>query len=149
MLLFDTARRSVSFARAGHTPIIRRNQSEVDTLVPTGVALGLCAHNLFAELLAEYTVEYEPGETFILYSDGVSEAMNEKHEEFGEGRLHDIVAGTSDANVDALRNRILTRVEEFRGGAEQNDDITIVVVRIEKDVPRELPAPEPMEVARG
>ena len=113
--------------------------------MPTGVALGLCSRDLFAELLAEYTVEYEPGETFILYSDGVSEAMNEKHEEFGEGRLHDIVAGTSEANVEALRNRILSRVDEFRGNAEQNDDITIVVVRIEKDVPHALPAPEPME----
>jgi serine phosphatase RsbU (regulator of sigma subunit) len=133
MLLFDTARKSVSYARAGHTPIIRRGRSEVDSLVPNGVALGLCGHELFAELLQEYTVEYEPGETFILYSDGVSEAMNERRLEFGEGRLHDIIAGTSDSNPDALRNRILSQVETFRGDAEQNDDITIVVVRVEKE----------------
>jgi sigma-B regulation protein RsbU (phosphoserine phosphatase) len=146
MLLFDTARRSVSYARAGHTPIIRRGRSEVDSLVPNGVALGLCGQELFAELLQEYTVEYEPGETFILYSDGVSEAMNERRVEFGEGRLHDIIAGTTDPSADALRNRILTQVETFRGDAEQNDDITIVVVRVEKEsrehVERERPLRE-------
>ncbi len=148
MLLFDTSRRSVSYARAGHTPIIRRNQSEVDTLIPAGVALGLCSRDRFAETLQEYTVEYEPGEMFILYSDGVSEAMNERMEEFGEGRLHDIIAATTDPSIDGLRNKILSRVDEFRGNAEQNDDITILVVRIEKDVPTRIVAPLPLEAAR-
>jgi phosphoserine phosphatase RsbU/P len=149
MLLFDTARKSVSFARAGHTPIIRRNRSEVDALVPVGVALGLCARELFAELLQEYTVEYEPGETFILYSDGVSEAMNTVREEFGEGRLHDLIAGAaSDASADVLRSRILTQVENFRGDAEQNDDITLVIVRVDKEATERSSAPRSMQVAR-
>ncbi len=134
MLLFDTTRKSVSFARAGHTPIIRRNRSEVDTLIPAGVALGLCSGELFAELLQEYTVEYETGEMFILYSDGVSEAMNQQRDEFGEGRLHDLIsAAASDTTVETLRNRILTQVEMFRGTAEQNDDITVVVVQVDKE----------------
>ncbi len=142
MLLFDTTRKSVSFARAGHTPIIRRNRSAVDALVPTGVALGLCSRELFGELLQEYTVEYEPGETFILYSDGVSEAMNTRREEFGEGRLHDIISGAaSDTTVEVLRNRILTHVESFRGPAEQNDDITLMVVRVDKETAEATPVP--------
>lgn len=143
MLLFDTTRQSVSFARAGHTPIIRRNGRDVDTLIPTGVALGLCSRELFSELLQEYTVEYEPGETFILYSDGVSEAMNERREEFGEGRLHDVIRGAANPTADALRDRILTDIEKFRGTAEQNDDITLVVVRIEKEVHSSLLPPVP------
>jgi serine phosphatase RsbU (regulator of sigma subunit) len=147
MLLFDTTRKSVSFARAGHTPIIRRNRSEVDTLIPTGVALGLCSRELFGELLHEYTVEYEPGETFILYSDGVSEAMNEQRVEFGEGRLLDVIAATSDTSADAMRNRILTHVEAFRGDAEQNDDIMIVVVHIDKEMARPLDLAKPLQAA--
>lgn len=148
MLLFDTARRSVSFARAGHTPIIRRNRQEIDTLIPTGVALGLCSSELFEELLQEYTVEYEPGETFILYSDGVSEAMNASREEFGDGRLHDLIAGAaSDASVEALRNRIITQVEAFRGDAEQNDDITLLIVRVDKEGMEHTRQPRSVEVA--
>lgn len=149
MLLFDTTRKSVCFARAGHTPIIRRNRLEIDALIPNGVALGLCSRELFAELLQEYTVEYEPGETFILYSDGVSEAMNASREEFGEGRLHDLIAGaTSDASVDMLRNRILTHVEAFREDAEQNDDITLVIVRVDKDGVQRAPFPQALEAAK-
>jgi|GEM_PF-682966 len=131
MLLFDTERHTVTFARAGHTPIIRHSGSTVDTLTPAGVALGLCARSLFAELLQEYTVRYEPGETFILYSDGVSEAMNERREEFGEGRLLDLIAMESAPTAQALRDSIYAQVERFRGQAEQNDDLTIVVVKVE------------------
>jgi sigma-B regulation protein RsbU (phosphoserine phosphatase) len=133
LLLFDTARRTVSFARAGHTPMIRRNGPTVDTLTPAGIALGLAPQELFASSLHEYTVEYEPGETFILYSDGVSEAMNSRHEEFGDGRLLDVISAATSSGAEALCERILSHVEIFRGGAEQNDDITLVVIEIEKE----------------
>ncbi len=132
MLLFDTKRKSITFARAGHTPILRANGSQLDALVPDGVALGLCARPLFDDLLQEYTVEYEPGETFVLYSDGVSEAMNGDREEFGDGRLHDVIASASDPTVDGLRDSIISQVERFRGQADQNDDITVVVVKVER-----------------
>jgi len=134
MLLFDTKRRCVTYARAGHTPILRANGSKLDALVPDGVALGLCARDLFDELLHEYTVEYETGETFILYSDGVSEAMNDQRDEFGDGRLHDLIANASNPSVDELRDTIISHVERFRGTAEQNDDITVVVVKVEQGI---------------
>lgn len=133
MLLFDTRNRTVSYARAGHTPIIRRGSTEVDNLIPSGLALGLCPGRMFADALQEYTVRYEPGETFILYSDGVSEAMNGRLEEFGEGRLLDLISASSGSDAESLCGRMLERVEEFRGTAEQNDDITIVVIHVQKD----------------
>lgn len=146
MLLFDTVRRTVSYARAGHTPIIRRTGTEVDTLIPAGLGLGLRAGRTFRDTLQEYTVRYEPGETFILYSDGVSEAMNDRFEEFGDGRLLDLVSGASDGTAESICRRMLERVEEFRGGAEQNDDITIVVIHARKDTPEEPAIPESREV---
>ncbi len=133
LLLFDTRRRTVSLARAGHTPMIRRSGQEIDTLLPAGLALGLSAGSVFEETLQQYTVEYESGETFILFSDGVSEAMNGRREEFGDGRLRDVIAATPTASADALRTRILDNVGEFRGDAEQNDDITVVVIRVEEE----------------
>lgn len=146
MLLFDTSRQCVTYARAGHTPILRRSRSAVDELIPDGVALGLCARILFADILREYTVEYEQGETFILYSDGVSEAMNEENEEFGDGRLHDIISSAANPTVDGLRDTIVSQIERFRGTAEQNDDITIVVVKVDRDA---TPTPELPVVAQS
>lgn len=132
MLLFDTARMTVSMARAGHTPIIRRHGSEVDSLTPAGIALGLAPHQIFTDSLKQYTVQYEPGETFILFSDGVSEAMNAGRELFGDGRLLDVISGFPDTSAHALCNGILQQVENFRDGSDQNDDIAIVVVEIRK-----------------
>jgi phosphoserine phosphatase RsbU/P len=147
MLLFDTTRRTVSFARAGHTPIVRRQGSEVDTLVPGGIALGLSAEK-FEKALQQYTVRYEPGETFILYSDGVSEAMNATREEFGEGRLLDIISAAPGYSADGLLESVFTKVEGFRAGAEQNDDMTIVVVQVAREVMRNPVVPVPAASSR-
>ena len=143
LLLFDTDRRTVSYARAGHTPLIRRNGKKIDCLVPAGIALGMHRDH-FDRFLQEYTVSYEAGETFILFSDGVSEAMNSKREEFGEGRLIDVISGETDHGAKEVCDGIIDRIVEFRGGAEPNDDVTVVVVRIEREVGelahrRELP----------
>lgn len=134
LLLFDTERRTVSYARAGHTPIIRRSGSQIDTLVPAGIGLGMSLA-LFERHLQEYTVNYEPGETFILYSDGVSEAMNGRREEFGEGRLIDVISAAAESDAQEICDGIIQRIVEFRGGAEPNDDVTVVVIRIERDAP--------------
>jgi serine phosphatase RsbU (regulator of sigma subunit) len=147
MLLFDSARKTVSFARAGHTPIIRRHGSEIDSLVPSGLALGLGPRDIFQPALQQYTVQYEQGETFILYSDGVSEAMNERREEFGDGRLLDVISSTQANSSDEVLNGIFVNVEGFRAGAEQNDDLTIVVIRIEREVEHEPLVETPVEVA--
>jgi phosphoserine phosphatase RsbU/P len=135
LLLFDTERRTVSYARAGHTPIIRRSGKQIDTLVPAGIGLGMNVAS-FERFLQEYTVSYEAGETFILYSDGVSEAMNIRREEFGEGRLIDVISAAADLGAQEICDGIIQRIVEFRGGAEPNDDVTVVVVRIERDAPR-------------
>ncbi|MBC8145144.1 MAG: PP2C family protein-serine/threonine phosphatase [bacterium] len=134
LLLFDTDRRTVSYARAGHTPLIRRSGKKIDSLVPAGIGLGMNVTS-FDRFLQEYTVSYEPGETFILYSDGVSEAMNSRREEFGEGRLIDVIAGAADDGAQQICDGIIDRIVEFRGGAEPNDDVTVVVVRIDREVP--------------
>ena len=60
ILLFDSSRKTVSFARAGHTPIIRRQGSEVDPLIPSGLALGLGTREVFEPALQQYTVRYDP-----------------------------------------------------------------------------------------
>jgi sigma-B regulation protein RsbU (phosphoserine phosphatase) len=73
--------------------------------------------------------QMEPGDTLILFSDGVSEAMNPDDEEFTVGRLRDSVAGKSTMPVEDLKAKILASVEDFTRGARQNDDLTLLLVR--------------------
>ncbi|MBC8145143.1 MAG: SpoIIE family protein phosphatase [bacterium] len=131
VLLFDAHHGIVHYARAGHTPIIVRTGDKLRMLAPRGLALGIVPSSEFLRHLEERTVRFEVGDTFILYSDGVSEAMNSKREEFGDDRL---VATITDADTDSpteLSDAILADVENFRGGAEQNDDVTVVIVRVD------------------
>jgi sigma-B regulation protein RsbU (phosphoserine phosphatase) len=129
VMLFDTAEESVNIARAGHTPILQCTETGTTVLTPVGMALGMAQSRHFAATLQGESLRYRAGETFVLFSDGVSEAMNRQREEFGDSRLLDALAGAHACNIELLTEQILGGVEEFRDGAEQNDDITLVVVR--------------------
>jgi len=70
----------------------------------------------------------EPGDSLVLYTDGVTEALSNRGEEFGESRLMDLVAAHAHSDPEALLGTILDAVQEF-SGREQEDDITLVVAR--------------------
>lgn len=130
--LFDCTAGTVTASRAGHTPLVRRRGTEVETFVPQGLPLGVRSQDLFASVLEEISIEHLPGDHYILYSDGVSEAMNEDRDEFGEERLMELLAAqTENCSPEDYIENILDNIAEFRGSAEQNDDITVVVTQIE------------------
>ena len=70
-----------------------------------------------------------PGEYCLLYTDGVSEAMNEKLELFGEDRIAAALEGLRDASPDKVLHGVLEAVKEHRGAAAQSDDITMLCFR--------------------
>ena len=131
--LFDLERGIVTVARAGQTRLMRMRDGRVETFAPQGLPLGIRALELFASSIEEITLDLLPGDRFILYSDGVSEAMNGRREEFGEERLRAAVAGAVDASPDKASRTLLRTIAAFRGDAEQNDDITVVVVDVEEE----------------
>ncbi len=73
--------------------------------------------------------DLQPGETLILYTDGITEAENALAEQFGETRLLEVVDGNRDLGADALVERVCAAVREFTAGAEPSDDLTILAVR--------------------
>jgi sigma-B regulation protein RsbU (phosphoserine phosphatase) len=75
------------------------------------------------------TIALEPGETFVLYSDGVSEAMDAKDDLYGEERLLAMLAASRDAAPAEIVSRVLADVRAFVDGAKQSDDITILAAR--------------------
>jgi hypothetical protein len=78
--LFDIERSSLRFARAGHTRLLRLRAGSVECYAPRGLPLGVPADELFNETLAEIEIDFRDGDLFLLYSDGLTEAMNRDRE---------------------------------------------------------------------
>jgi sigma-B regulation protein RsbU (phosphoserine phosphatase) len=133
----DLDRRSLTYARAGHTPLIHRtvaSPAQARLVAPSGMVVGLQLDGLehrFAELLEEVTVPLVDGDVFLLYTDGLSEAMNAEGDLFSEERLRMLVEEHGGLGSDGLRERIVRDVEAHVAGADPHDDMTLIVVTVE------------------
>jgi serine phosphatase RsbU (regulator of sigma subunit) len=128
----DTAARRMRYARAGHNPLIhlqaRTGRSVI--LAPAGLGLGLDPGERFDAILEESELPLEPGDFFLFFTDGLSEAMNAGAELFGEGRLRRILEESQGLGSEELRERILEEVRSFVGDALPHDDMTLVVLKV-------------------
>jgi len=136
--VLDLDARRMTYARAGHTPLIYVPASGggAQVLVPNGMVVGLRlpgAEEKFGELLEEWTLPLETGDVFVLYTDGISEAMNPQSDLFGDARLSLLVAEHGHLASTELRERILREVQAFAAGADQHDDMTMVLIKVEND----------------
>ncbi len=130
--VFDLEQRTFTSARAGHNPILllRRQQQNPHIISPQGLALGLDQGNIFARNIREQTLVLNQGDMLVFYTDGFTEAMNGRNEEFGETRMSEVLAnGLAGSSLDTINN-IRNAVQIFSGATPQHDDMTMVVVRI-------------------
>jgi len=132
----DLAAGAMVWARAGHTPMIYMPAAGAGArvLTPNGMVVGLRipgADEKFAELLDEQTIAFAPGDVFVLYTDGISEAMNVESDLFGEARLSRLVEEHSHLEPAELRERVLREVQAFVGEADQHDDMTMILLKID------------------
>jgi sulfur transfer complex TusBCD TusB component (DsrH family) len=129
--VLDPERRRCTIVRAGHTPamLVRAGGGAVEHLRPDGIALGLSADATFRGAIRRTDISLVPGDTLVLYSDGVTEAMNPVSEEFGEERLVEVVVRNRDASASGIQAAVVEEVTRFRAGAPPNDDMTIAVVK--------------------
>jgi phosphoserine phosphatase RsbU/P len=120
----DFERGRVFYSNCGHNyPLIRRADGALVELREGGLPLGIMEQSEFE--VGE--VPFEPGDALLLYSDGITEALNLRREEFGEERLRAEWASPA-VSAEAAVTAIVSAVEKFRGRAEQSDDMTVVVV---------------------
>ncbi|MCU0643406.1 MAG: SpoIIE family protein phosphatase [bacterium] len=130
--IIDLKTKTLRFARAGHNALLVRSAKKLRTenFIPKGIGLGLAHDSLFDNHIAEQKIQFQPGDTFIFYTDGISEAMNEDMEEFGEKRLMEIVANLDRNSAQETNERIIGEINQFAQGAPQHDDITLVTIKI-------------------
>ncbi len=124
--LFDPKRRCATIASAGHPPVLVRHPSgHVDTIELFSQPLGVRR----TEPVPQREVPFEPGDVFVMHSDGIYEATNEAGEPFGLDRLTRVLAA-AEGSAAETRDAVLRSVEQFRGSEPQHDDVTIVVVSV-------------------
>ena len=133
--VFDSTTRQVTFARAGHSPLLHLSRKDggwprSEALVPNGLGLALDPGPVFEAVLEERSEPLRPGETWLFFTDGVSEAMNGEADMFGEERLMRLLEeGAALAPAD-LQRTVEDAVLEFTGARVHADDLTMVFVRV-------------------
>jgi sigma-B regulation protein RsbU (phosphoserine phosphatase) len=130
LALFDTEKKSVKFCRAGHLPLFKAINGTVHSLKTGGIGLGLEKGPIFEQTLIEEEMKLNSGEIYAFFSDGITEAMNEKNDMFGEESLKELLIKKSNYRSSQIMNEIWTSIKSFRGSTEVNDDMTMVIVKV-------------------
>ena len=125
--LLNTATHSFRYVNAGHNPpyLLRRDGTS-EELDEGGIILGILAK---VPPYQEAEIFLKPHECIVLFTDGVSEAMNEEEKEFTEERLLDILALHKNESASQIIDATHRAVLDYTGAAPQSDDITMVVVK--------------------
>lgn len=114
------------YSNAGHNPPLFLNiRGEAQLLKTGGPVIGFMEDVTFTN----DTVIFEPGSVCVLYSDGVTEAMDKKEREFGEERLEASIRNNMNLTAAGIIDKIIEDVNEYSTGPEQSDDITMVVIK--------------------
>jgi serine phosphatase RsbU (regulator of sigma subunit)/anti-sigma regulatory factor (Ser/Thr protein kinase)/transposase len=132
-IILDSRDRSINFASAGHNPMIlyREKTKEVYFLKPKGFPVGidLPETDMFIKNMTLQKVSLEKNDMLIIYTDGITEAMNPEKEQFGEERLIRLIKENSNLTPAEFVERLNEAIAQFTRGAEQHDDITVVAIK--------------------
>ena len=124
--ILDAARGQLAYANAGHNPpLVVRASGEVEMLQGGGPVLGILPTASYTQDKARLAA----GDLLVIYSDGVTEATNTAEEEYGEGRLAEVLRSRRGEAAAAIVDAVTESLHQFTSGAPQADDITLVVAK--------------------
>jgi sigma-B regulation protein RsbU (phosphoserine phosphatase) len=129
----DRKANTITYCSAGHNPIYLYNRitRRLEKLKPDGPPLGinLLTAAEFGQRIKQESREFKPGSTLVFYTDGVTEAMDREHRQFGEERLERLIREQGASTPDQFKNALKGEIETFTGNEPQSDDITFVIVQ--------------------
>jgi len=132
--IIDVKQKKMTYARAGHNPILQISangaQPRAQVLAPDGMGLALDRGSQFEKILEEESISLTQGDLFLFFTDGLTEAMNDRSELFGDDRLRAILEENAELPMEELREKMVDEVFNFAGGAVQHDDMTMVLVKV-------------------
>jgi sigma-B regulation protein RsbU (phosphoserine phosphatase) len=115
----------VRIMNAGHMPPVALREGGLETLPPVAPVVGILDQAQFAE----QRLALAPGDSLVVYSDGLTEAMNERNEFFGEERLCSLLKLMRDLAPSAVGARLLKEVSQFVGEENTSDDLSLIVIK--------------------
>jgi serine phosphatase RsbU (regulator of sigma subunit) len=130
--VLDAEKGGVGLCSAGQTqPVLMSAKTAEVKLVETlgdTFPLGILEDASYEET----RLQLEPGDKVVFYTDGIVEAMNKKEEIYGFERLQEVIKTSKASEAEALMNDIITSVSNFTGNAPQHDDLTLIIVSVDK-----------------
>jgi sigma-B regulation protein RsbU (phosphoserine phosphatase) len=125
--ILHNSEKKFTYVNAGHNPPLHVSKGKINKFKKGGMILGVLPTTI--PYVSE-TVQLESGDAVVLFTDGITEAMNKNGEEFTDDKLERIVLQIYNETSEQILNKIKARVEEFTLGAEQSDDITCLVLKV-------------------
>lgn len=125
--IFNDINKELNYVNAGHNPPLLIRDNKITKLEIGGIILGVM------KTIMPYrseTVKLKSGDVLILFTDGISEAMNKKGEEFSDQALESLSLTLTNENSDTIIKNIKDSVKQFAEGTAQSDDMTLVVIKV-------------------
>jgi sigma-B regulation protein RsbU (phosphoserine phosphatase) len=124
--VIDGSKNELSYCNGGHNnPFFFSRENKLTPLDKGGLIVGIMPSVPYEE----ETIPFNPGDLLIIFSDGITEAMNNSEEEFSEQRLIDLIIKNRNETPENLIDIIIKSVKDFSGGQSQSDDITLVIIK--------------------
>lgn len=131
-MVYNLRTRELMHARAGHErPILRRaRQSSIEAIDSKGMAIGLADPDVFDMLIQDVSIQLDEGDMVVIYTDGITEALDEKNQEWGTLNLRNAINTDSAQGADGLIHSIRSQIARHVGAQQQSDDMTILALKI-------------------
>lgn len=130
-VILDHARNTILLSRAGHdAPLLYRRATEsVTNVKPPGMVVGIDSGSVFDRITSDFALSLERDDCLLLYTDGVTEALDANGDEFGPDRMIRCVRASAPKGAPAMITHLIDELRSFVGAQPQNDDITLIAIR--------------------
>ncbi|UCE06561.1 MAG: SpoIIE family protein phosphatase, partial [bacterium] len=140
-VIVDSKKRRINYASAGHNPMILFRQGTKKTyyLNPRGFPVGISLPDaeLFKKSIESDTIQLTEDDILLIYTDGITESMNNSREMFSEERLLDVIRKYGNLRAKEFIDKLKDEIHSFTEGYEQSDDITVVAIK-ERSTPEKI-----------
>ena len=130
-VILEQGNSTLTLSRAGHDAPLhyRASDGEVTKVKPPGMALGIDSGGVFNRITSDFSLTLETDDCLVLYTDGVTEALDAKGDEFGLAKVIESIQSSASTGAAGVIAKITESLRNFVGSQPQHDDITLIVIR--------------------
>jgi serine phosphatase RsbU (regulator of sigma subunit) len=127
--LIDIETKKITFARAGHTPLLITNGNSTKEYSPRGIGVGLESGSIFNKVIEEIEIPLHSNLMITMFSDGIPELMNGSKQQFGLDTFKQIIEHNANNNCEETMSSIISELDHHNDLPDQNDDITLILLK--------------------